>query len=174
MCWLRGVDWKKVREWTDALLVASIIAGIMFFVCWPLQIDGISMENTLHSNDRVFMSRVWTYVMPISHGDIVLCNIVDKNDSKNIIKRVIGLPDDHIVISGGEVYINDLKLDEPYLQGGYTSGDIDLVLNKDEYFVMGDNRWVSNDSRMLGSVGSDKIIGKVFFRFYPFSKIGVF
>lgn len=151
-----------------------VIACVLFFISWPLQIEGTSMENTLYDGDRVLMSRVWSFLSKPSRGDIIVCIIEDSGQMKNIVKRVIALPNEHIFIKQGNVYINDVLMDEPYAD--YDEGDdreYDLVLQENEYFIMGDNRNVSNDSRNMGPITADKIVGKILIRFFPFNKVGL-
>jgi signal peptidase I len=167
-----GFDKKKVKEWVEAIIIAGMIASVLFFICWPLEIDGRSMEPTLLSGDRVLISRLWVRAVPPQRGEIVLLNITSENGEEPIIKRVIGQPNDRVIIENGVVFINGTEIDEAYIKEADTSGAIDLTLGSDEYFVMGDHRTVSADSRTLGIIRSNKIIGKVFCRFYPFDRIG--
>ena len=165
--------WKKIWEWVEPLIIAGVVAAIMFFVCWPLRVVGPSMESTFKDRDRAFMSRVMIYMDKIDRGDIVVCNI-DEEEGPNIVKRIIGLPNERVSIQDGIVYIDMKKWIEPYLDDGYTSGDLDIVLGENEYFVLGDNRPVSKDSRQLGPISKEAIIGKVFFKFYPFNNMSRF
>lgn len=98
-----------------------------------------------------------------------------ENTKTSLIKRIIGLPNDHIQIKDGEIYINGKKYDEPYLKSDVkTSSEIltDFVVPEKTYFVLGDNRSKSSDSRNLGCISEDKIEGRVNYRFFPFSKFG--
>ena len=165
---------NKIREWLEAFLIAVLVACVMFFVCWPMEIDGMSMENTLHNHDRVLMSRLWAAVMPFSRGDLIVCKIDEDGSAKNIIKRIVGLPGESVAISDGMVFINGLPLDEAYIKETYTSGNIDITLAEDEYFLLGDNRRVSSDSRNLGAFSRNEILGKALVRFYPFNRIELF
>jgi signal peptidase I len=90
------------------------------------------------------------------------------------VKRVIGLPYEHLVIKDSKVYIDDKHLEEDYLIDAYTDGDIDIIIPSDHIFVMGDNRENSDDSRKsyIGTISLDDILGKVFVRMYPFNKGG--
>jgi signal peptidase I len=102
----------------------------------------------------------------------------DHEGEPNIIKRVIGKPGDQIEIREDGVYRNDVRLDEPYLTEGTPTVIRNLAfakvkLGEDEYYVMGDNRGVSLDSRSFGPVPKDAIIGEVLIRFYPFSALGI-
>ena len=94
---------------------------------------------------------------------------------KLLIKRVIAIPGDKIVITEGDIYINDNKLEENYVADGYTNGEVDLTVPENEIFVMGDNRGDSLDSRdgILGLVDFNTVMGKAFVRIFPFSRIGL-
>ena len=94
---------------------------------------------------------------------------------KLLIKRVIAIPGDRIVITEGEIYINENKLEESYVADKYTMGNVDLIVPENEIFVMGDNRGDSLDSRdgILGLVDFNTVIGKAFIRIFPFNRIGL-
>ncbi len=161
---------RFAKEWLEALVEALIILCVLFFVCWPVKIDGASMEETFHTNDRVVISKALVIGNKINRGDIVVCKIEADDKRHKIIKRLIGLPGDHVKIEDGKVIVNDKVLEEPY-EVGYTDGSVDLLLKANEVFVLGDNRGVSYDSRKIGPIAHNKILGKVLFRFFPFNKI---
>lgn len=102
--------------------------------------------------------------------------LTDDGKSKKIVKRVIGLPNDHIVVKNGSVYLNDKKLNENYIKDSYTDGSVDIIVPENEVFVMGDNRLESQDSRAisLGTINKSDILGKVVIRLFPFNKITPF
>lgn len=160
----------KIKEWLEALIEASAIAIILYFLFWPILIDGSSMENTFETGDRVMVSRIAAYMNFLDRGDIILCKINYKHKEKTAIKRLIGLPGDHIEIKNGKVYINDTELDEPYLKSE-TTGDKEIFLTDSQYYIMGDNRAESLDSRITGPITYDDIEAKVIIRWYPFNKI---
>ena len=127
------------------------------------------MENSFETGDRVFVSRLCAYLNLIDYNDIILCKINYKGHEEIIVKRVIGKPGDHIVIKDKQVYINDLALIEPYIKNPLsTDGNVDLTLNDDEYYVLGDNRDKSTDSRFFGAIKKSDIEAEVIFRWYPF------
>jgi signal peptidase I len=169
---VKAMNKKTVKEWCEAVIIAGVIACVLYFICWPMEVDGRSMENTFSSGDRVLISRLWVRAILPVRGEIVLCDIAGADGDIPIIKRVIGLPKDHIVIKNGALYINGAEISEPYIKDSYTNETVDVTLGADEYFVMGDNRLLSSDSRTLGAVSIDKITAKVFFRFYPFERAG--
>lgn len=165
---------KRLKEWIESITEAIILAIILFFLFWPTLITGSSMENTFFTGDRVMISRVLVYLNKIDYSDIIVCKINEKGTQSTIIKRLIGLPNDHIIMDNGILYVNGTKVDEPYLKDGYSSGNIDIVLGSDEYFVLGDNRKVSLDSRTIGPISSKEIVGKVLLRWYPLKNIKMY
>lgn len=164
---------SKLKEWRSAFIEAFIIAGAMYFLFWPFLIEGSSMENTFKTGDRVLVSRICACFGFIDYNDIVLCEINTDEGEEIIVKRVIGKPNDHIVIKDGKVILNDSIISEPYIKSeGHTEGDINIILKSDEYYVMGDNREKSTDSRFFGPIKKSDIKSKVLIRWYPFDKIG--
>lgn len=174
------------------LLLAPVIAILLTaFVFQSYQVDGPSMQNTLHSNDRLIvwkLPRTWArftghqYVP--KRGDIViltesgLSNYGDTQDTKQLVKRVIGLPGDRIVIKNGTItiynkqYPGGFKPDKtlPYGQNGAipaTNNNLDVTLSSTQLFVCGDNRGDSLDSRYFGPVQTSQVIGKLAARIYP-------
>lgn len=176
------------------LLIAPIIALLLTaFVFQSYQVDGPSMQETLHNNDRLIVwkfSRTWARITGHQYvpnrGDIIilsesgLSNYGDTQDTKQLVKRVIGLPGDHIVIKNNvvTVYNNDhptgFEPDKtlPYGADGAipaTTNNLDVRLGKDQVFVCGDNRSDSLDSRIFGPINTDQVIGKLVARIYPLS-----
>ena len=153
-------------------LVAAVAVLIATLVLPVLQIEGTSMEPTLHNGDIVLLMKTTRF----DHGD--LCGFTWNN--KLLIKRVIGLPGDWLEIdTDGTVYRNGNKLEEPYVQQ-MALGECDLEfpfqVPQEQYFVIGDMRESSIDSRnsLIGCIPKDQIVGKVFFRVWPFKKIRFF
>ncbi|MCI8804851.1 MAG: signal peptidase I [Clostridiales bacterium] len=160
---------SKLREWLSAFVEAIIIAVILYFLAWPFLIEGSSMENSFETGDRVFVSRLCAYLNLIDYNDVILCKINYNGNEEIIVKRVIGKPGDRIVIKDKQVYINDLALIEPYIKNPIsTDGSVDLILKDDEYYVLGDNRDKSTDSRFFGAIKKSDIEAEVIFRWYPF------
>lgn len=135
---------------------------LSYIFAFPYRVDGDSMESSYHTGDRVIISHISAWIGNIDRGDTVVCSLEDMT----VIKRVIALPGDSLSITEGEVYLNGMPLDEPYIDADeYTSGDISITLGDDEYFVMGDNRSVSLDSRQAGCISRTDIKGIVWFKF---------
>ena len=167
---------RILKECFHALMEAVFIAVILYFVMWPVHINGSSMQETFHSGDRAAISRVLTYFRQYSRGDIVVVKTgtAQLGPDRDIIKRIIAVPGDHLVISHGIVVLNGERLAEEYTGGVPTDGDVNIILGDDEYFLMGDNRPDSVDSRCFGAVRRGDIIGRVIFKFYPFNEVMFF
>ena len=157
----------------DIVLLVVLLLVVSFFIK-PIIVEGVSMLPTLESKDYLIVSKQSYNFGEPERGDIVVFPHDEGIDEKLYVKRVIGLPEDHIVIEDGNVYINNKKLNEDYIAENYTSGDIDLVIPKGRIFVMGDNRGNSSDSRFFGTVKIDEVLGEAVVRLFPFSKIRLF
>jgi signal peptidase I len=164
-------------EW-GAILVVAVVAAILIrsFVVQPFYIPSGSMEPTLHVGDRVLVNKLSYNFHAVHRGDIV---VFDKppNDTtpgvKDLIKRVIGLPGETISGQNGEVYINNHPLVEPWLPKGETTQPFPAThIPPGDYFMMGDNRGDSADSRLIGPIPKHLFIGRAFLRVWPLSRIG--
>jgi signal peptidase I len=164
-------------EW-GAILVVAVVAAILIrsFVVQPFYIPSGSMEPTLHVGDRVLVNKLSYNFHSVHRGDIV---VFDKppNDTtpgvKDLIKRVIGLPGETISGQGGQVYINNHPLAEPWLPKGETTQPFPSTrIPAGDYFMMGDNRGDSADSRLIGPIPKHLFIGRAFLRVWPLSRIG--
>ena len=164
---------KALRGTVDVLTIVAAVAVLIATLVLPvLQIEGTSMEPTLSNGDIVLLTKTTRF----DRGD--LCGFTWNN--KLLIKRVIGLPGDWIEIdTDGTVYLNGEKLDEPYVQQ-LALGECDLEfpfqVPQEQYFVIGDMRKSSIDSRnsLIGCMPKEQIVGKVFFRIWPFKDIRFF
>lgn len=149
--------------------VAIIVVVLLFktFIASPIRVNGSSMYKTLHDKDIMILNEMAYYFDDINRGDIV----VVKEEGELLIKRVIGLPEETIECRDGFIYINDKKLSESYVFG--TTKDFEkVVIGDDEYFVLGDNREVSLDSRVYGAYDKKDVRGKASFTIYPFNRFG--
>ncbi len=173
----------EVFEWLDVMVVAMVAVVLIFSFFFRIAtIVGDSMLQTLHEGEKVFISDV-AYRPKI--GDIVVISrnhtnsVADEKESElPIIKRVIALGGQIVDLRDGEVYVNDYKLEEPYLADGVKtyakqSGvEFPHEVPMGCVFVLGDNRDVSLDSRLLGDINTDYILGRVMFRLFPFETAG--
>jgi signal peptidase I len=172
-----------VIELIETFIVSLVvILGLYMWVALPEQVWGESMEPNFYTGERVLVEKVTKHLKDYERGDVVVLH-PPSNDSIDYIKRVVGLPGEQIKIIDCSVFIlkdgETFELTEPYLQGGTcTTGGPEiregrfLSLGENEYFVIGDNRANSADSRYFGSVDGSRIIGKAIFRFWPLNRIG--
>jgi signal peptidase I len=171
---------NETWEWIKALAAALLLAGIIrFFLFAPVVVDGQSMMPTLHNGDRLIVSKIGEP----ERFDIVVFHATEEKD---YIKRVIGLPGDTIEYKNDTLYVNGKPVKEEYLEAykkktkdGNFTYDFTLLevtakqkVPKGELFVLGDNRRNSEDSRNIGTVDKDLVLGKATLRFWPFSDIG--
>ena len=158
------------------IIIACLIALVISFFIRPTIVRETSMQPTVEPNDYLLMSKQAYTFGEIERGDIVIFESelkLDETHNKLLIKRVIALPGDSIEIKDNQVFVNSELLDEPYIAEGGTPGDVSKrTLDADEVWVMGDHRAVSIDSRSLGAIKEDAIVGKAIFRLYPFSGFG--
>lgn len=156
---------KIVKELIPYVIIVIVVVLIRTFIITPVRVDGTSMKNTLNDGDILLLYKL----SQIDRFDIVVLN--EEKDNEIIIKRIIGLPGDTISIKDDKIYVNGEEIDNSYAYGE-TSDYGEITLKNNEYFILGDNRLVSKDSRYFGPVTEDEILGKVIFRLFPFNKIG--
>jgi len=157
----------------DLVISLAISAFIIIFLYQPVKVEGTSMMPSLEDQERIFVNKFVYRLEPIERGDIVVFRY-PRDPSKSYIKRVIGMAGDHIRIDAGQVYVNNKALDEPYVPAEYadTRSYPDTIVPPDSYFVLGDHRSMSNDSRDFGSVNQSYIYGKAVFGYWPMDKLG--
>jgi signal peptidase I len=167
---IQKVTWKQeLFSWIKILVLALVIGMAISSIIKPTLVSGVSMYPTLDDSDYLILNRVAYKMNEPTHGDIVVFNSHLKEE-RILIKRVIATEGEKITIKDGKVFVNDTLIDEVYLHGILTDGDIDAIVPKNKVFVMGDNRANSLDSRRseVGFVDKKEIIGKVWFRLMPF------
>jgi len=159
-------------------IAVVVFAVVYFFVAQPHQVDGSSMLPNFVNNDYVLTEKITQHFDGYNKGEAIVFHYPN-DTTKDYIKRIIALPGDEVMIENGKVYINDVVLDETYTDGSETRGNRFLGtgdryrLGDNEYFVLGDNRDESSDSREWGPVDKSLIVGKVFFRYWPISSFGM-
>ncbi len=165
---------RELRSWTRDLAVALGLAiVVMIFLYQPVKVEGTSMNPLLSDQERIFINKFVYHFEPIERGDvIVFWYPLDR--SKSFIKRVVGLPGESIEIRDGHVYINGQELADQYVPAGYLDGSTYAPhhIPSDDYFVMGDHRDSSNDSRVFGPVPRQFIYGKAVFAYWPADHFG--
>ena len=171
---------ENLKEWIKDILVAIVIAVIILQFIKPTIVREHAMENTLHQNDYLFVSKQHYKLLGREPklGDIIVFQSELENNfggNKLLIKRVIAVPGDTIAIHDGYVVLNGTTIMEPYTKDTYTATEMDeITVPEGQLFCMGDNRQNSADSRdsRIGLVDQDTIMGKAVFRLFPFSEIG--
>lgn len=178
----RKKEKKGMSMLLQLVLLVVVVVGLRN-VMGTILVKGSSMEPNFYHGDFVFINKLSTSFGTLKRGDIVICRLSD--EKKNLIKRVIGLPGDEIELRGNgddedtiySLYINGELVTEDYIREPMdTKGNIEYpyTVPENSYFVMGDNRNASSDSRRksVGAIPKENLLGKVVFRLYPFSSIG--
>ena len=187
---------KEIVSTAGVLLVALIVAlGLISFVFQSYEVDGPSMETTLQNQDRLIvwkMPRTWAKITHHDYipnrGDVIVfvetgLAQYGQDNSKQLIKRVIGLPGDHVVVQDGVVTIynpqhpDGFKPDKTMPYGSvipFTAGNIDITLGPGQIFVCGDNRPDSLDSRTFGPINASQVVGKLVIRVFPLNHVKKF
>jgi signal peptidase I len=165
-----------LRELVEVIVLAVILYFGISFAVQAVHVEGLSMWATLDNNDYLIANKIDYRLHAPQRGDIIILRPPTDN-SKDFIKRIIALPGERILISQGFVYINGHKLDEPYLPEAWTQldnwgGPDGTIVPPNDYFVMGDNRNRSQDSRIFGFIGRDRIDGRAWFRIWPLNHFG--
>jgi signal peptidase I len=164
----------ELKSWFRDILFAFVTAiFIVIFVVQPVKVEGTSMQPRLVDQERIFVNRFIYRFTDIDRGDVVVFWF-PKDPNKSFIKRVLALPGDELEIRSGAVYVNGAKQDEPYLMLEFQDHDSypRTVVPEGHYFVLGDHRNSSNDSRNWGWVPRENIYGKAVFRYWPVSRVG--
>lgn len=154
------------KDIVEILCIVVVILCIRYFIVDLVRIEGKSMYPTLNetdTNDFVLVARYYKYTKDYNYGDIILVKH-PVMEGRVIIKRIVGTPNDIIQIKDCKVYRNGSLLIEPYAEFDITSEDMMVFLGEDQYFALGDNRNYSFDSRNLGAVDVEYIVGKAFYR----------
>lgn len=156
---------KMLKEIYPYIIIVVVVVLIRTFIVTPVLVKGQSMFPTLSGNELMILNKL----AKIERYDIV---VIDDNEEDHIIKRVYGMPGDRILCKDNTIYINNKAIEDKYGYG--ETEDFDQIkLEEDEYFVLGDNRIVSKDSRLIGPVKESDIKGTAKLIIFPFNKIGL-
>ncbi len=169
-----GIWFEVLRLFRDVMLIVSIFSLFIVFVAQPVVVEGTSMVPQLENGERLLVNKLVYYdIQSVSWGHIERGDIVvfwyPKNPNKSYVKRVVGLPGESVSIKNGVVFVNGTQLNEPYLDFEHNQAlpnSSAQTVDDFHYFVMGDNRDNSADSRMWGQVPAKYIYGKAFFRYW--------
>jgi signal peptidase I len=158
----------------DLLISAFASVLIITFLYQPVRVEGTSMLPRLEDRDRLFINKFVYHFEAIEHGDVVVFRY-PRDPEKSYIKRVIALPGDRLRIEHGRVILNGKPLHEPYVPLEYRDNRsmAEIAIPADSYFMMGDHRSISSDSRDFGPVDRDLIYGKAVFVYWPARDLGV-
>ena len=164
----------ETRYWLRDLVLSLLLAFIViFFLYQPVQVEGTSMMPRLSDHERIFINKFLYRFEPVQRGDIVVF-WYPRDPSKSYIKRVVGLPGEWVAVLDGRVAIDGKPLNEPYLPANGLDREScpPTYVEPGHYYVMGDHRASSNDSRTWGTVDQKYIYGKAVFVYWPFSELG--
>jgi signal peptidase I len=174
----RSAASSLLREIAEVVVLAVILYFGISFAVQAVHVEGLSMWATLDNDDYLIANKIDYRLHPPERGDIIILR-PPTNNSTDFIKRIIALPGEKLLIRSGSVYINGHKLEEPYLPDEWSyqnnwpnNGTDGEVIPANQYFVMGDNRNRSQDSRFFGPIGRDRIDGKAWFRIWPLNHFG--
>lgn len=177
----KGPSFKDhVIDFFQTLVVfAAIGTAIYWLVAQPHKVSGSSMFPNFKNGDYIITDKITYRVSDPRRGDIVVFKN-PKDETQDFIKRILGLPGDHIKVQGGKIILNGNELTEPYLNnvvtnpGSFLREGQEFTVEPGHYITIGDNRPASSDSREWGQITRGEIIGKVFFRYWPATEIGLY
>ena len=162
-----------VRWVRDIFISVAVSIFIIVFVYQPVKVEGTSMMPGLTDQERIFINKFIYRWEPIERGDVVVFRY-PQDPTKSYIKRVIGVAGDRVRIDEGRVYVNGEQLYEPYVRRSYRDDRSfpETTVPADSFFVLGDHRNMSQDSRDFGSIPQESVYGKAVFVYWPFDKLG--
>jgi len=161
--------------WLRDLLIATVASVLIItFLYQPVRVEGTSMLPRLEDRDRLFINKFVYHISAIERGDVVVFRY-PRDPEKSYIKRVIALPGETLRIDHGRVYVNGNLVHEPYVPPEYRDNRSvpEMVIPAESYYMMGDHRSISSDSRDFGPVDSSLIYGKAVFVYWPARDLGV-
>ncbi|WFD09503.1 signal peptidase I [Tepidibacter hydrothermalis] len=171
----------EILEWIKTISVSIVLAFVITMFIRPTIVQGQSMNPTLEDKDYLIIDKVSYRLNEPSRGDVIVFNselTTEKGKKKHLVKRVVATGGDNVKVCNGKVYVNEKIIEEGYINGDNTDGDLEVKVPNGYVFVLGDNRlpYKSVDSRseLVGFVDEDQINGRVLIRLYPFYKIKLF
>ena len=159
---------KSIKELLPYILIIIGVLLIKAYIVMPVQVKGTSMEPTLRENEIMILNKVGYKFNKLKRFDIVVIKLGDER----LIKRVIGLPGETIKYEDNKLYVNGEYVEESFLASSVTTQNFQVKIEDDYYFVLGDNREVSNDSRYFGAVNLKDIEGTTNLTVFPFNRFG--
>jgi signal peptidase I len=169
----------SIFEFIKTVAIIILIAFfVRFFLFQPFVVEGSSMEPNFHNGEYLLVNKLSYRLTQPHRGDVIVFH-PPTAPSVNYIKRIIALPGETVEIRGGEIFVNQAKVDEPYIPTGQTlvrnsqAANLKATLNENEYFVLGDNRDHSSDSREWGNVPRENIVGKAWVVIFPIKNFGL-
>lgn len=177
-----GSVWLEILDWAKYILAAVLIGFILTnYVIQRNEVVGTSMYPTLNNEDQLWVEKISPLLDRLDRGDIITFTVHHNEtgqQDEDLVKRIIGLPGEHVEITNEGIFIDGSLLEESYLAEGvetwpsWEAAYNDLVLGDGMYYVMGDNRSNSSDSRSFGPIHKDDIIGEVWIRIFPLNQFG--
>lgn len=164
--------WVFFVETLETIILAAVLFAGINFVSARIRVDGRSMEPTFHHGEYVIVNKLAYRFDEFERGDVIVFPY-PFNEEEDFIKRIIGLPGDRVTVRGGQVYVNDRLLDEPYISAQPLRDFEETLVPESQLFVMGDNRNDSSDSRSWGTLEMDAVIGEAWFVYWPLSDLGL-
>ena len=161
-----------------ALIAVIVVVPIRLYVAQPFIVSGASMSPTFQNGEYLIVDELSYHLGDPERLDVIIFRY-PRNPSEFFIKRIIGLPGERVQITGGNITITtaageELQLEEPYIVNRGNGGRLDVTLSDAEYFVLGDNRPESSDSRVWGELPRENIVGRALVRLLPVSTLGLF
>lgn len=162
-------SWREILDIIETLIITVVIFAAINFVSARVRVDGFSMLPTLQEGEFIFVSKLAYKFDEPQRGDIIVFHYPPDPKRQDLIKRVIGLPGDVIKVEAGDVFVNGMRLNEPYIaEKPIYYGE--WVVPQDNLFVLGDNRNDSSDSHVWGLLPDEQIVGKSIFIYWPIDK----
>jgi signal peptidase I len=154
-----------LREILETILLTIILFVVINAITGRSQVNGSSMEATLHDGEYLIISKLAYWIRPPQRGDIIVLH-PPKNPGEDYIKRIVGLPGESVEVRNGAVWVDGIVLDEPYVSSTPRNAG-PWTLEEDEYLVFGDNRGDSDDSHKWGPLPVENIVGKAWLTYWP-------